>query len=246
MDSSLTGVFKWFLYSSCTWEEKALAKLIESLGWNVEIISQSERAFHTEPDIDKACIVSLANSDITGENWQNAASWFQDIPLVIFVRDDVDPDAITYLPENVAAVITATLTETTISSVLHIVASGLRVVPRKGQYGRKGPNGSGKNGRSVPKPVVIEPKVLQSSSDSDEPICLTIREREIAKEICRGISDKEIARRLGIAVNTVNVHTSAIRRKMGVKNRTQIALRFSGPTHGGARFSGSSTLQANP
>jgi DNA-binding CsgD family transcriptional regulator len=126
------------------------------------------------------------------------------------------------------------------------VASGLRVVPRKGQSGRKGPNGSGKNGRSVTKPVVIEPKVLQSSSDSDESICLTIREREIAKEICRGISDKEIARRLGIAVNTVNVHTSAIRRKMGVKNRTQIALRFSGPTHGGARFSGPSTLQANP
>ena len=55
---------------------------------------------------------------------------------------------------------------------------------------------------------------------------LTTREYTIAHGICRGMSNKEIAGELGIALPTVKSHVSAVMFKLGVKSRTQIALHF--------------------
>jgi len=53
---------------------------------------------------------------------------------------------------------------------------------------------------------------------------LTPRETCIARAICQGLANKEIARELGIAVQTVKNHVSVIMVKLGVNSRTQIAL----------------------
>lgn len=53
---------------------------------------------------------------------------------------------------------------------------------------------------------------------------LTSRQLEILAMLCEGISNKEIALRLGLAVITVKMHVSAIFRVLGVVNRTQAAL----------------------
>lgn len=54
---------------------------------------------------------------------------------------------------------------------------------------------------------------------------LTRREREVAVLIAHeGLSDKEIAIRLGIAPGTIKVHMHAIRRKINAVNRTQVAI----------------------
>jgi LuxR family maltose regulon positive regulatory protein len=50
---------------------------------------------------------------------------------------------------------------------------------------------------------------------------LTERELEILQLIERGLSDREIAETLNIAVNTVKKHASTIYGKWGVKRRTQ-------------------------
>ncbi len=53
---------------------------------------------------------------------------------------------------------------------------------------------------------------------------LTSRERDVAVEIGRGSSNAEIGRRLYLSVPTVKAHVSSVLVKLGVENRTQVAL----------------------
>lgn len=57
-------------------------------------------------------------------------------------------------------------------------------------------------------------------------IALTGREHQIAKMIASGLSNKQIAAGLSIAIGTVRIHLANIYRKTGVANRTQLAVRY--------------------
>ena len=53
---------------------------------------------------------------------------------------------------------------------------------------------------------------------------LTARERDILGSLCEGHCNKMIARHLNISVGTVKVHLNNIYTKLGVGNRTALAL----------------------
>jgi NarL family two-component system response regulator LiaR len=53
---------------------------------------------------------------------------------------------------------------------------------------------------------------------------LTEREVDVLRSLARGLANKEIARELSIAENTVKIHVSNILGKLGVQSRTQAAL----------------------
>ena len=53
---------------------------------------------------------------------------------------------------------------------------------------------------------------------------LTARERQVARAVARGHSNREIARGLGVKEQTVKNHLSAIYAKLGVRNRLALAL----------------------
>jgi DNA-binding NarL/FixJ family response regulator len=53
---------------------------------------------------------------------------------------------------------------------------------------------------------------------------LTARQRQVLKELCAGLSNKDIACKLNLAENTVKVHVSAIFKALGVISRTQAVL----------------------
>jgi NarL family two-component system response regulator LiaR len=55
-------------------------------------------------------------------------------------------------------------------------------------------------------------------------LTLTLREVEILKLIARGLSNQEIADQLVISERTVGVHVSHLMSKLGLNNRTQVAL----------------------
>ena len=56
---------------------------------------------------------------------------------------------------------------------------------------------------------------------------LTQREKEVAALAALGLTNKEIAKELGISVKTVKAHLSLVFQKLGVKKRSQLAhVRF--------------------
>ena len=53
---------------------------------------------------------------------------------------------------------------------------------------------------------------------------LTTRERQIILVLSDGVTNKEIGRRLRLAEGTVKVHLHHIYRKLGITNRTALAV----------------------
>jgi DNA-binding NarL/FixJ family response regulator len=67
---------------------------------------------------------------------------------------------------------------------------------------------------------------LSAAKREPELTTLTIREREIAKELERGLSNKQIAVRLHIEVATVKNHIHSILQKLGAQSRGEAVARF--------------------
>lgn len=55
---------------------------------------------------------------------------------------------------------------------------------------------------------------------------LSAREEDVARLLLRGVSNKEIARALGVEVVTVKKHVGNILRKLDARNRTEAAVRL--------------------
>jgi len=73
-------------------------------------------------------------------------------------------------------------------------------------------------------PLEVPPAPSGHASDHlHEP--LSEREREVLRLVAAGCPNKEIARRLGVSLNTVKTHTKNIHGKLGVSSRTQAAAR---------------------
>lgn len=62
---------------------------------------------------------------------------------------------------------------------------------------------------------------------------LTDREREVARTLATGASNKEIARALGITDRTVKAHVGSIFEKLQVRDRLQLSLRVNGQSFKG-------------
>ncbi|RYH66431.1 MAG: response regulator transcription factor [Alcaligenaceae bacterium] len=62
-----------------------------------------------------------------------------------------------------------------------------------------------------------------TSAECNRTGVLTSREREVALEVRKGNSNKEIASHLFISSNTVRFHVNNLFRKFNVRNRTELA-----------------------
>lgn len=67
-----------------------------------------------------------------------------------------------------------------------------------------------------------------TSTLSREESLLTLREREVARLLSYGLSNRQIANYLGIGESTVKTHMQRIFRKLGISDRTQAAIRLLG------------------
>ena len=74
--------------------------------------------------------------------------------------------------------------------------------------------------RDLEKHAAIEEMLLLPPED----YALSDREQEVLELVAQGLSSKEIAQRLSIAVNTVNTHRKSITRKTGIKSVAGLAV----------------------
>lgn len=74
----------------------------------------------------------------------------------------------------------------------------------------------------VPQPGVQAPPPPKPANGAMD--ALTHRQREVLRLLLQGQSNKEIARSLGVLEGTVKVHLRTVMLRLGVRNRTQLAL----------------------
>ena len=70
----------------------------------------------------------------------------------------------------------------------------------------------------------VAARLVEHLSREPPPERLTPREHEVLELICRGLSNKLIARELGVSEKTVKAHVGHVLAKLGVSDRTQAAL----------------------
>lgn len=58
-----------------------------------------------------------------------------------------------------------------------------------------------------------------------DPLKMTLREREVLVQMAKGYTNKEIADALNLQLATVKLHVRGVCRKLGVRNRTEAALK---------------------
>lgn len=77
----------------------------------------------------------------------------------------------------------------------------------------------------LPRAVLGGTVAVQAAHPADRVLDrLTDRQRDVFHLLLAGSSNKEIARELGVLEGTVKVHVRAIMQKLGVRNRTQVAV----------------------
>jgi len=79
------------------------------------------------------------------------------------------------------------------------------------------------HGGTVLDPEVVS-QMLGASRQADSLAALTTREREVLALIAEGLSNQQIADRLGIGEKTVKTHVSNVLGKLNVSDRTQAAV----------------------
>ncbi len=75
-----------------------------------------------------------------------------------------------------------------------------------------------------PTALLSEPMPGHLQLLSQEPSTLTAREQEVLAFLAAGLSNKQMARSMGISIRTVAVHVSNLLRKTGLASRTEAAL----------------------
>lgn len=71
----------------------------------------------------------------------------------------------------------------------------------------------------------LKQRVTKLESGSDARANLAPREKELIAQVRQGLRNREIAERLGVTEGTVKVYLHAIYEKLGIANRTELAIR---------------------
>ena len=91
--------------------------------------------------------------------------------------------------------------------------------PRRGRHARD--RTPGPSAFAEPAPRISAPRTDRTGPDG---VVLTQRERDIVDLIAAGLSNKQVARHLGLAQQTVKNHVSNILRKLDVPSRVHVSL----------------------
>ncbi len=190
------------LSTTNTFEEVGLKSVVSQLGWRN--VTHSDVAPHEET----VAIVSVTSQQMTNAALAAVLARYAPARVVLLVPSMANFFLFLKCPKSVVSILQRDADMDHLRTTLDFIGLGHTLLPW---------------GNSDCQPCVIQPEPTDEAQDEWH---LTDREVEISREIAVGRSNKEIARALGIAANTVDVHVSAIRRKLGVHNRTQIAVKI--------------------
>jgi len=110
----------------------------------------------------------------------------------------------------------------TLVDALRLVMAGGIYVPAMHLGSQAGPSS-----RAASPAIPVAETATYQVTPSFEELGLTPRQADVLTQLLQGKPNKEIARRLGLSVETVKDHVQAVLRALGVSSRTQAVLAVS-------------------
>ena len=141
---------------------------------------------------------------------ENICDQYPDVPLIVLsasedpaeIRTSIDRGASGFIPKSSAR-------ELAISAIRLVMSGGVYLPPQLVH--------------AETQPRVPHPAPPSRGVDAGLE-ALTDRQHEVFQLMRRGLSNKEIARELGLSPNTVKIHVKAILRVLKASNRTQAVM----------------------
>ncbi|MFA7276154.1 MAG: response regulator transcription factor [Pseudobdellovibrionaceae bacterium] len=152
---------------------------------------------------------------------------YPDIPVALLsgvaeakdVQDAMDLGAVGFFPK--------TLSGRALLKAIELVLAGEKFIPVDSKTNGLMPSYYGD--QQIPRPLSSLPlrtnSGMPSSLSPSSKVRLTPRENDVLACLCRGQSNKDIARNLGLQDVTIKLHVRSICRKLEVTNRTQAVLK---------------------
>lgn len=182
-----------FVVSANALERIGMERIVTDMGWNLHNLEDEPM-----PE-DSIGIVGVDFQNIVANRLSDHLKEYSDYRIALFCTGDF-PDTGLEIPEFVSAVLGLNFDVPEICAALKLVEAGHCLLPRE-----------------------VSELTRANQTNKCEAWNLTKREVQVSEVLAKGFTNKEIGLALGITTNTVDVHVSSIRRKLGVQNRTQIA-----------------------
>lgn len=131
-----------------------------------------------------------------------------DLPIVILTVSDAEDDLLQALREGVAGYLLKNQPPEDILAGIHTALNGRLEI--SGQL------------RSALSDALTHARTPRTADSTSPP--LSHREMQIAYSVAKGEPNKKIAQRLGISDQTVKVHMKRILKRMGMRNRVELAV----------------------
>lgn len=200
---------RWFVFTSNKLEQTTLVRLLAGIGLEVASsggLDQRALGLARRQAGAVAIVAGLGLRDLADGRARRLFETFPSEPMILFFRDHATVPEDLELPPNVIGALGSDASEDIAARALSLIRMGYGVLAQ----GRMRPH------------LRLEALDTPAAGASD----LTRREREVAFWVIRGESNKGVARRLGVSANTVNAHVGALLRKLGARNRTELAVRL--------------------
>lgn len=140
------------------------------------------------------------------EALQRLRSWRPHAPILVLSEPDDEKNISLIMQAGATSFVRKTDSVETVSGAIRLCLGGGAYISSSRESGSAGRTG-----------------LLQDSERFSGPH-LTARQLEVLNAIARGLSNRGIARELGLAEGTVKIHVAAIFKALGVSNRTQAVL----------------------
>ncbi len=143
------------------------------------------------------------------------------LPVVVISASDRASDVIQAIDLGAMGFVPKRASNDTLVDALRLVMAGGIYVPAMHLGGSQGP------GSRAPVAIPVAESATYQVTPSFEELGLTPRQADVLTQLLQGKPNKEIARRLGLSVETVKDHVQAVLRALGVSSRTQAVLAVS-------------------
>ena len=145
------------------------------------------------------------------------------LPVVVISASDRASDVIQAIDLGAMGFVPKRASNDTLVDALRLVMAGGIYVPAMHLGGSQ----AGPGTRSASPAIPLAETATYQVTPSFEELGLTPRQADVLTQLLQGKPNKEIARRLGLSVETVKDHVQAVLRALGVSSRTQAVLAVS-------------------